>query len=186
MKAPFPCKVVYSKRKTVSLQVTADGSVILRAPEGCPEDILENFLKKKSAWVLSKLEETEQYRKLSDQKINKFTDGEKQTIREKAELYFRRKTEEYAEIMQVTYGRITIREQKTRWGSCSLAGNLNFNWRLMLAPEFIREYVIVHELAHRKEMNHSSRFYHEVSRIFPDYKTAVKWLKKHGPELWIR
>ncbi|QNM04416.1 M48 family metallopeptidase [Qiania dongpingensis] len=186
MEAPFPYKVIYSKRNTVSLQVTADGNVILRAPEGCPESFLESFLQKKSGWVLNKLEERERYRRSDDEQVRRFSDDEKQAIREKAELYFRKRTEEYAEIMQVTYGRITIREQKTRWGSCSLAGNLNFNWRLMLAPEFIREYVIVHELAHRKEMNHSSRFYHEVSRIFPDYKIAVGWLKKHGPELWIR
>lgn len=86
--------------------------------------------------------------------------------------------------MGVTYGRITIREQKTRWGSCSSKGNLNFNWRLIFAPEYVLDYVVVHELAHRKEMNHSKAFYAVIESVLPDYQTAKKWLKDHGHELW--
>lgn len=86
--------------------------------------------------------------------------------------------------MGVTYGRISIREQKTRWGSCSSKGNLNFNWRLIFAPEEVVDYIVVHELAHRKEMNHSRAFYDVVASVLPDYKVQEKWLKENGEKLW--
>lgn len=90
----------------------------------------------------------------------------------------------YARLMGVTYGRISIREQKTRWGSCSSKGNLNFNWRLIFAPEEVVDYIVVHELAHRKEMNHSRAFYNVVASVLPDYKVQEKWLKENGEKLW--
>ena len=86
--------------------------------------------------------------------------------------------------MGVTYGRIAIREQKTRWGSCSGKGNLNFNWRLIFAPPEVLDYVVVHELAHRKEMNHSKNFYAIVESVMPDYKKWKKWLKENGESLF--
>ena len=79
-----------------------------------------------------------------------------------------------------SYGSITVREQKTRWGSCSAKGNLNFNWKLVLMPEEILEYVVVHELAHRLQMNHSTEFWDEVEKILPDYRKRRQWLKENG------
>ena len=86
----------------------------------------------------------------------------------------------YLRNIGVDYGIITIREQKTRWGSCTSEGNLNFNWLLMLAPPEILDYVVVHELCHRKEMNHSAAFWREVEHILPDYRERKKWLKDNG------
>ena len=92
----------------------------------------------------------------------------------------------WASIMGIKYGRITIRNQKTRWASCSSLGNLNFNCLMMLMPEPVRDYLVVHELCHLKEMNHSRRFWAEVEAVLPDYKRYEKWLKKHGEEIMGR
>ena len=80
--------------------------------------------------------------------------------------------------MGVTYNRIFIKEQKTRWGSCSSSGNLNFNWKLILIDEELLDYVVVHELAHRKQMNHSQQFWQEVEKILLDYKERRRRLKE--------
>ncbi len=88
-----------------------------------------------------------------------------------------------AKEMDLAYGRVAIRDQKTRWGSCSRAGNLNFNWRLVLAPSAVLDYVVVHELAHRVELNHSVRFWRVVARYCPVYNEHRVWLRKHGTEL---
>lgn len=89
----------------------------------------------------------------------------------------------YASLMGVTYNRIIIRHQKTRWGSCTKTGNLSFNCLLMKMPENVRDYVIVHELAHRKELNHSTKFWTIVAEYCPWYKDSKQWLKKNGQEL---
>lgn len=82
-----------------------------------------------------------------------------------------------------SYGRIAIRDQKSRWGSCSRQGNLNFNWRLLLAPLAVLDYIVIHELAHLKEGNHSPRFWALVAEKCPDYRRHRDWLRQHGPEL---
>ena len=86
----------------------------------------------------------------------------------------------------MTYGRITIRNQRTRWGSCSVKGNLNFNCLLMLTPPQVLDSVVVHELCHRKEMNHSPAFYEHVLRVFPEYRKWDKWLKENGAAIMAR
>ena len=92
----------------------------------------------------------------------------------------------YAALIGVRYGRITIRNQKSKWGSCSAKGNLNFNCLLMLCPPEVLDYVVVHELCHRKEMNHSPKFWAEVEKYVPDYMTQRKWLKDEGSRLITR
>lgn len=101
----------------------------------------------------------------------------------KAKQYLSERVQVFAKKMGVTFGRITIKNQKTRWGSCSSKGNLNFNWKIMMAPIEVIDYLVVHELAHRKEMNHSSRFYAEMQKIMPDYKVWQRWLKENGKTL---
>lgn len=81
------------------------------------------------------------------------------------------------------YGRVSVKEQKSRWGSCSRAGNLNFNWRLLLAPLPVLDYVVVHELAHLKEANHGPRFWALVASVRPDHRVHRRWLREHGHEL---
>lgn len=91
--------------------------------------------------------------------------------------------EYFAPLVGVTYNRIFIKEQKTRWGSCSSLGNLNFNWKLILLNEELLDYVVVHELAHRKQMNHSPAFWAEVERILPDWRERRRWLREKGGEV---
>ena len=94
--------------------------------------------------------------------------------------------QKYAGLMGVTYNRITIRHQKIRWGSCTKTGNLNFNCLIMKMPDQVRDYVIIHELAHRKELNHSSKYWAIVAEYCPWYKQAKQWLKDNGQELMER
>ena len=86
----------------------------------------------------------------------------------------------YAKEMGVSYEKVFVKAQKTRWGSCSSKGNINLNCLLINVPPYVRKYVIVHELAHRKEMNHSERFWRVVAEAIPEYQKAVKWLKTNG------
>lgn len=104
-------------------------------------------------------------------------------LREAARLAVATRVERRAAEMGLTYGRVAIRDQKTRWGSCSRAGNLNFNWRLLLAPPAVLDYVVVHELAHRVEMNHSARFWRVVARHCPEMNEHRGWLRRHGANL---
>ena len=104
-------------------------------------------------------------------------------LREAARFAIAARVAARAAEMSLSYGRVAIRDQKTRWGSCSRAGNLNFNWRLALAPPAVLDYVVVHELAHRVEMNHSARFWRVVARYCPAYGAHRLWLRTHGAEL---
>jgi len=90
-----------------------------------------------------------------------------------------RRTDELAAQLGVAYGRVSIRGQKTRWGSCSCKGNLSFNWKLMMAPRPVIDYVIIHEVAHLKEMSHSKRFWQLVAEHCPNWRMHKKWLREH-------
>ena len=169
-------EVRYSKRKTIAIQVTAEGTVLVRAPKGYPKGRIQGFVESHGDWIAKKLAEVKRMSHLWEE----ITPEEEQQYRRQAKEVLTEKVAFYAEKMGVTYGRITIRGQKTRWGSCSREGNLNFNWKLMLFPEEIQDYVVVHELAHRKEMNHSKNFYRAVEEILPDYKARVRWLREHA------
>lgn len=103
--------------------------------------------------------------------------------RQAANEYIPARVAYYHQFIPGNYNRVVIRDQKTRWGSCSSSGTLSFNYRLMLAPPPILDYVIVHELCHIKHMNHSADFWHAVEEILPDYKEKRAWLKEHGTEL---
>lgn len=104
-------------------------------------------------------------------------------LAEMALARIRERLEVYAPRIGVSYGRVTVRNQRTRWGSCSAKGNLNFNWRLILAPEKCLEYVVIHELCHRREFNHSARFWDLVQRQMRDYQVWKDYLKKNGAGL---
>lgn len=102
-----------------------------------------------------------------------------------ARIRFKNRCAHYAPLIGVTYHDIRIKNQKSRWGSCSGQGNLNFNWKLIMAPEEVLDYLVVHELCHRKHMNHSKEFWALVASILPDYKKQERWLRDNENKVLI-
>ena len=158
----------------MTIQIKAHGQVIVRTPYRVSKRTVEQFLYAHQNWILEKQHQViaaeAQQVHITDEKRKRGIELAKKLIPERV-AYF-------AKQMGVTYGRITIREQKTRWGSCSSKGNLNFNWKLVLFESELLDYVVVHELAHRIEMNHSANFWTIVESVLPDYKERRKRLRE--------
>ena len=171
-------EVIRSRRKTLALQIR-DGRVTVRAPLRATDREIRAFVEKHRTWIETHLAKA-QARELMKQNVRKLTDAEIRELKEQAKRVIPERVRYYAPLIGVTPGRITIRCQKTRWGSCSSKGALSFNCLLMLTPEEVADSIVVHELCHLKHMNHSARFYAEVQRVCPDYRKQQKWLKEHG------
>lgn len=168
-------ELTFSDRKTLSMQIKGDGRLVVKAPHGTDRAQIEKFILSHQDWIEKNRQKTG-----SMPRPPRLTENEIRALADEALGYFSKTVPYYAGLMGVTYGRITIRNQKTKWGSCTADGNLNFNCLLMLADERIRDYVIVHELAHRKEMNHSKAFWAQVEKICPDYRQLRDRLNKEG------
>ena len=146
-----------------------------------PKWQVQQFVDSKMPWIEAHLNKI-----TARPAVPKLTGQELQALAKQAGEDLSQRVSRFAPLVGVSYGRITIRAQRTRWGSCSAKGNLNFNCLLMLAPETVRDYVVVHELCHRKEMNHSRRFWEEVEAVLPDCRLHRKWLKENGSTLMAR
>ena len=166
-------KVIYSDRKTVNISVK-DGSVVIKAPKRIKKEELLRIIEKHKAWidkaVIREREKREKYETLDENEIK--------ALKKSAREYLTEKCEYFSKLMGLEYNRITITSAKTRFGACTSAKNISFSYRLMLYPEPAREYVVVHELAHLIEMNHSKKFYAIIEKYLPDYKERKKLLKK--------
>lgn len=177
----YNIKLVRSKRRTLSIEIKKGNQITVRAPLRLPEKYIEEFLIEKKGWIDKKILEymaNENMQKPAKEDLLYSKD-----IRElamKARHTIPDKVEYYAKMIGVTYGRISIKLQKTIWGSCSSNGNLNFNCLLMTFDNDIIDYVIVHELCHRIYMNHSKAYWQEVKKVMPDYKERRKRLKLEG------
>ena len=165
---------IRSKRKSMTIQIKSHGQVIVRTPYRVSKRTVEQFLYAHQNWILEK---QHQVIAAEAQQVH-ITDEERKQGIELAKKLIPERVAYFAKHMGVTYGRITIREQKTRWGSCSSKGNLNFNWKLVLFEPELLDYVVVHELAHRIEMNHSASFWAIVESVLPDYKERRKRLRE--------
>ena len=172
-------EIIRSNRKTVAIQINGNGEVIVRAPLRMPKAEIMKFVDSKADWIARHQEAVRNRHQITG---DVFSEAELRQLAAAAKEDMPRRVAKFAPLIGVTYGRITIRAQKTRWGSCSGKGNLNFNCLLMLCPEDVRDYVVVHELCHLKEMNHSARFWAEVKKILPDYAAKKKWLEVNGRE----
>lgn len=171
-----------SDRKTVALQIR-DGVLTVKAPMKMTDREIFEFVEKHRHWIEKHLADYEN--KSDAEEPRKLTDNEIAELKKKAMRIIPPRVAELAERIGVKYGKITVRNQKTRWGSCSAKGNLSFNCLLVLVPEPVLDSVIIHELCHIKEMNHSSRFYREVYSHCPDYEEHREWLKNNGSKLLI-
>ena len=171
--------LIRSNRRSLAAEIMPDGSVKVRAPQRMPEQQIIRFLTEKAADI----EKHVQRRSVQNQQLSAlpaFTQADIRELAGRAAAVIPQRVAYYAQKIGVTYGRITIRNQKTRWGSCTSEGNLNFNCLLMTAPQEVLDSVIVHELCHRLHADHSKAFYAEVYRAFPDYDRCSKWLKDNG------
>ena len=176
-----------SNRRTLALELTPDG-LLVRAPRRATNAEIERFIAKHRRWIDTHMQ------RLAEQNAKAQQDGalsyeDIRALTDQARDYIPQRVAHYAPLIGIdpaTIGRITIRNQKTRWGSCSAKGNLNFNCLLMLTPPEVIDSIVVHELCHLKEMNHSQRFYEEVLRVFPEYHKWHRWLKEHGGAIMQR
>ncbi len=166
-----------SKRKTLSLQITKDCTVLVRAPKSYPKKLIDQFVENHTDWITIHLEK----QKNVLQNTHVLSDDEINNLKRQAKEYIPNKVKEFAEIMGLEYGQIKITSAKTRYGSCNTKTyNLCFSYRLMLKPKEAVDYVIVHELAHIVHPNHSKDFYSYIEKYMPDYKNREKTLKNRG------
>lgn len=196
---PFTVRyeIIRSKRKTCAIILNADDTLTVRLPLRGREADAIRLLQEKQGWIGAK--RAEMQRKKQEQQDSPYRPKTaltpqqalalEQRYRMAAKEYVPKRVAYYADaycsLIRHGYSTIAIRDQKTRWGSCSSRGTLSFNWRLMLAPPGILDYVVVHELCHLEHMNHSKDFWQCVEAILPDYKERRKWLKEHGHELTL-
>lgn len=181
----YNVEVRRSKRKSAAIKITADMQIVVFVPLYVSDNEIERMVISKSKWIdehMLKVQSTIDERS----KLEKITFEQIKELANQAVEYIPKRVKYYAEKENFVYNKITIKNLVSRWGSCSTKGNLNFNCLLMLTPDYVIDYVVVHELCHLREMNHSEKFWAEVEKIMPDYQRAELWLKQNGGNLIAR
>lgn len=212
-------QVSYSQRKTLSVSVERDASVVVRAPAGLAREKIEKFLDAKKFWLFEKMKSDQKYPSLKRKK--EFISGEsipylgrnyllkvsrealgdvhfnghflissagegsvqdllRQWYVDQAQRLLEEKARFFAQALGVEFREVLVRGMRTRWGSCSKNNNLSFSWRIMKAPPYVIDYIVVHELAHLLEANHTARFWNIVAVQVPGWQKAKAWLKDNG------
>lgn len=181
----YNVEVRRSKRKSAAIKITADMQIVVFVPLYVSDNEIERMVISKSKWIdehILKVQSTIDERS----KLEKITFEQIKELADQAVEYIPKRVKYYAEKENFVYNKITIKNLVSRWGSCSTKGNLNFNCLLMLTPDYVIDYIVVHELCHLREMNHSEKFWAEVEKIMPDYQRAELWLKQNGGNLISR
>lgn len=174
-------ELIRSARRSLTVRLKEDGTVLVRAPLLSTRWEIERFLRKHADWIETrreKLRERPAAEKLSREEL--------EDLKKRGRKLFPARVAFYAPLAGVKPGRVAVRSQRSKWGSCSAKGNLNFNCLLLLAPPEALDYVVVHELCHLKEMNHSPRFWAEVKRVLPEAERWRRWLRQNGSSLMAR
>ncbi len=174
-------ELIRSARKTLALQLKPDGTLVVRAPLRTSRRRIEAFLREHADWV-----EKHRAERAALPPTEKLSPEELDALKKRARRVFLARASYFAPVVGVRFQRLAVRSQRTKWGSCSSKGGLNFNCLLLLAPPEVLDYVVVHELCHLLEMTHSPRFWAEVGRVFPDYAAARSWLRQNGTALMAR
>ena len=170
------CRSARAKKISIRIHPGPEegGRVVLTVPHRASVRRGERFLSEHAGWVLG------QAKRLAGQEtmLSRTSVREYRKRRAEALHFVRQKVEQWNTVYGFTYDRVTVRDQKTRWGSCSKRGNLSFSWKLLLLPEQLADYIVVHELCHLKEFNHSSRFWNLVTQAIPEARHIAKELRK--------
>ena len=171
---------VSKRARNLRLTIRGDGGLVATLPRGMHRRFAERFIAKKSRWVIDTLERFKKF------PAGSFAKGSKRDFlahKERARAFAQERLAYFSPVCGLSYGRISIRNQKTRWGSCSRKGNLNFNYKIVLLPPRHADYIIAHELCHRKELNHSQRFWDLVAELIPDHRGIRAELRKGGGDI---
>lgn len=165
---------VSKRAKAIRLAVYHDGDFVVTMPARASENMVEKFIMKKADWIIEKIKHAKKNPKI------KLTQGGKKEYekhKEEAREYARLRLEHFNKFYNFKWHNIAIKNTKTRWGSCSKRGNLNFNYKLALLPPHLADYIVVHELCHLGEFNHSKNFWNLVAKTIPDYLELRKQIK---------
>ncbi len=173
--------ILRSARKTISLEMKPNGILQVKAPLRLSQRDIMEHVARHGNWIAKQME---RQKKVSE--ADALTEQELKALKKRARQVFLERTAYFAPLVGVDYGSITVRLQKSRFGSCSRQGNLNYNAALLLAPPEVLDYVVVHELCHRKHMDHSREFWQEVGRVCPGYRSHKNWLKENGSLILAR
>lgn len=168
-------KLKRSKRaKRMRLAVYCDGSIVITSPFGIQQSLIEKFLTEKKQWIIDKLKI---FKTNQNKSIPVFSQKNYLENKDKALVLIKEKLEKFNAVYGFTFNKIFIKNQKTKWGSCSSRKNLNFNYKILFLSQEQQDYIIVHELCHLKEMNHSKKFWALVEKAIPEYTKIKKSLR---------
>jgi len=154
------------RARRARLTAYQDGNLVVTIPQGCSENSAEKFMKAKARWILAKLKYFARFK--ARPYLWRGRRPEYLKLKEKALSLAQEKVYSFNQFYNFKIGRVSVKNQKTRWGSCSKKGNLNFNYKILFLPERLCDYIIVHELCHLAEFNHSKRFWGLVTKMVPD------------------
>jgi len=175
---PIPYSIKLSRRaRRMRISVGCEAGVVVTLPWGFNSTLADKFVREKQQWILKSLNYLERFKGRIFIKSNR---REYLSRRQEALALAQNKVLHWSGIYGFSYARIKIKNQKTRWGSCSKKGNLNFNYKIVHLPEYLVDYLVIHELCHLKEMNHSGKFWELVGQTIPDYKKLRRELRSFG------
>jgi predicted metal-dependent hydrolase len=168
--------LIRSRRRSISITVTREGRVVVRAPHHADSALIDAFVERKRVWVEKHCARMHERKAARPQ----YTPDEIAILKSKAAQLIPVRVEHFARLHGLTYRRIRISDARTRWGSCSPRKTLSFSWRLAMAPDEVVDYVVAHELAHTVELNHSDRFWRFLKTMIPEHGEHRNWLRHNG------